>query len=93
MLQNVNGNLGGPGKQGGWSQGNIGNKQGGGNFGQLRGPRVDFNRGPGGTGQGSPGQGPVRNQQRTSNWAGPHDGKPLQREVIVICMLHVLQNK
>ncbi|XP_047509099.1 hrp65 protein-like [Pieris napi] len=99
--KNVNGNFGGPGKQGGWSQGNQGNKQG--NLGQQRGPRGDFNRGQGGQGQGGqgqggqgqggqnqgpPGQGPARNQQRTNNWAGGQfDGKPAQREE------HMLANK
>lgn len=80
-LQNVNGNFGGPGKQGGWSQGN---KQG--TIGQQRGPRGDFNKGQGGPGQGQggPGQGPARNQPRINSRAGGQfDGKPVQREVII----------
>ncbi|CAK1540441.1 unnamed protein product [Leptosia nina] len=84
--KNVNGNFGGPGKQGGsWSQGNPGIKQGGNNFGQQRGPRDFQKTGPGP----QPGQGPPRNQQQRPNnrVGGQFDGKPVQREE------HMLANK
>ncbi|XP_028173133.1 hrp65 protein-like [Ostrinia furnacalis] len=75
----MNGNFGGGNRQGGWSQGGPGNKQGG-NFGQ--GGNKPFGQKPGGPG----GPGPIRNQQRNNR--GPNqDGKPLQREE------HMLANK
>ncbi|XP_038214952.1 hrp65 protein-like isoform X1 [Zerene cesonia] len=92
--KNVNGNFGGPNKQGGtWSQGNPANKMGG-NFGN-RGPR-DFGPkgpgGPGGPGMGGPGHqggpGPMRNQQRNNSRVGQHDGgKTVQREFVQEQML------
>lgn len=77
--KNINGNFGGPNKQGGsWNHGGgPGNKQGNKPFGSKS------SSGPLGSG----GPGPARNQQRNSNMRGPpgqDNMKPAQREEIIL---------